>query len=223
MVGKKLPVGSWLIWSALATVAAQLLVLGMLGQRLPGPVMSQGIQAVMAALAAASCLRASWRSQAFAKAFWQIAAFAFFLWCFAQTLGTYHLYLAAVNPQTGPRGIILYFFSFTPLFAALFLSPAVPGQDTRWEFFLDFVQILIVSGTCYLLFLHVPWWNLSAAEWVSRRAATVNLRNFLLSAGIILRIFTNPSEPPGEIPFFSCLPPVLHFRRFLVSKRGSFS
>ncbi len=174
----------------------------------------------MAALAAASCLRASWRSQAFAKAFWRLAAFAFFLWCFAQTLGTYHLYLAALNPQTGPRGIILYFFSFTPLFAALFLSPAVPGQDTRWEFSLDFVQILVVSATFYLLFLHVPWWNLSAAEWVSRRAATVNLRNFLLSAGFILRFLTTRSKSRRELYLRLGLPLVLYSVGFWVAKRG---
>src|SRR5579863_7085739 len=185
MVGKKLPVGSGLIWGALATVALQVLVLALLGLKLPGPVLAEALKAVMAVLAATTCLQASFRSQAFAKSFWRLAALAFYLWAFAQTLGTYHLYLEALNPQAGPRGIILYFFSFTPLFAALFLAPPVPGQDTRWEFFLDFVQILIVSATFYLLFLHVPWWHLNAAEWVSRRAATVNFRNFLLSAGFI--------------------------------------
>ncbi len=46
------------------------------------------------------------------------------------------------------------------------------------------------SATFYLLFLHVSWWSLSEAEWVSRRAATVNLRNFLLTAGFLVRIMT---------------------------------
>ena len=54
MVGKKLSVGSGLIWGALATVALQVLVLALLGQKLPGPVLSQGLEAVMAVLAATS-------------------------------------------------------------------------------------------------------------------------------------------------------------------------
>src|ERR1700692_1257417 len=161
MMVKKLPVGSGLIWSALATVALQLLVLAVLRQKLHGPVASQGLQAVMAVLAATACLQASFRSQAFAKTFWRLAALAFYLWAFAQTLGTYHLYLEAIHPQAGPRGIILYFFSFTPLFAILFLSPNAREQETRWETTLDFLQILIITATLYLLFLHVPWWRLS--------------------------------------------------------------
>ena len=220
MVGKKLPVGSGLISGALATAALQVLVLALLGQKLPGPVLSQGLETVMAVLAATACLQASFRSRDFAKSFWRLAAFAFFLWGFAQTLGTYHLYLETIHPQTGPRGIILYFFSFTPLFAALFLTPTAPGQDTRWEFYLDFLQVLIVSATFYLLFLHVPWWRLSEAEWVSRRAATVNFRNFLLSGGFLLRYLTTRSKARRELYLRLGLPLLLYAVGFWVAKRG---
>ena len=220
MAGKRLPVGSGLIWGALGTVALQVLVLALLRQKFPGPMLSQGLEAVMAVLAATSCLLATQRSQPFAKSFWRLAAFAFFLWGFAQALGTYHLYLETIHPQAGPRGIILYFFSFTPLFAALFLSPSVPGQDTQWEFYLDFVQVLIVSATFYLLFLHVPWWRLSEAEWVSRRAATVNFRNFLLSGGFLLRYLTTRSKSRRELYFRLGLPLLLYALGFWVAKRG---
>src|ERR1700688_2808149 len=220
MVGKKLPVGSGLIWGALATVALQVLVMALLGLKLPGPVLSQGLEAVMAVLAATASLQASFRSRAFAKSFWRLAALAFYLWAFAQTLGTYHLYLEAIHPQTGPRGIILYFFSFTPLFAILFLSPNAREQETRWETALDFLQILIVTATLYLLFLHVPWWRLSEAEWVSRRSTTVNFRNFLLSAGFILRLSTTRSRSRRELYFRLGLPLVLYSVGFWAAKRG---
>ena len=220
MMGKKLPVGSGLIWSALATVALQLLVLALLGQKLHGPVASQGLQAVMAVLAATACLRASFRGQAFAKSFWRLAGLAFYLWALAQTLGTYHLYLEAIHPQAGPRGIILYFFSFTPLFAILFLSANAREQETRWETALNFLQILVISATLYLMFLHVPWWQLSEAEWVSRRSTTVNFRNFLLSAGFILRIPASRSKQQRELYLRLGAPLALYSFGFWMAKRG---
>lgn len=220
MMGKKPPVGSALVWSGLATVALQVSVLAVLGQKPPGPVLSQALEAVMAVLAATSCLQSSFRGQAFAKSFWRLAASAFFLWGFAQTLGTYHLYFEAIRPQAGPRAIILYFFSFTPLFAILFLSPNAREQDTRWETALDFLQILIISATLYFMFLHVPWWQLSEAEWVSRRSTTVNLRNFLLSAGFILRILASPSRYQRELYTRLGAPLALYTFGFWMAKRG---
>ena len=212
--------GSGLIWGALATVALQVLVLALLGQKLPGPVLSQGLEAVMAVLAATSCLLVSRRSHEFARTFWRLASLAFFLWAIAQTFGTYHLYLEALYPQTGPRGIILYFFSFTPLFAILFLSPSVREREAQWETALDFLQILIITSTLYLMFLHVPWSQLSPADWVSRRAATVNFRNLLLSSGFILRILTARSKQQRDLYLRLGAPLVLYSLGFWMAKRG---
>jgi hypothetical protein len=157
-----------------------LLVLALLGQKLHGPVASQGLQAVMAVLAATACLRASFRGQAFAKSFWRLAGLAFYLWALAQTLGTYHLYLEAIHPQAGPRGIILYFFSFTPLFAILFLSANAREQETRWEtaansshqrdFVLDVSACAVVaverSGMGFQTFHHRKLSQLFAVRWI---------------------------------------------------------
>jgi two-component system, cell cycle sensor histidine kinase and response regulator CckA len=220
MQGKRLPLGSALIWSALATLALQVFDLALLGMRPPGPLISQALQAVSASLSGVACILASRRSLAFARSFWQLSSVAFFIWAVAQTIGTYHLYVVTLQPQVGPRGIILYFFSFTPLFAVLFLSPDARDQDTRWESFLDFLQILIITATFYLLFLHVPWWRLSETEWVSRRAATVNLRNVLLSAGFVFRILTTRSKQRRELYARVGSPMVLYSIGFWLGKRG---
>ena len=220
MQGKRLPLGSALVLSALATVALQLLVLALLGEKPPGPAVSQALQAVCAFLAGMACFQASSRSTAFARSFWRLSSLAFLIWTVAQAIGTYHLYVATTHPQLGPRGIILYFFSFTPLFAVLFLSPNARDHETRWESYLDFLQILIITATFYLLFLHVPWWRLSEAEWVSRRAATVNLRNFLLTAGFVVRILASRSKQQRALYARVGFPMALYSVGFWVGKRG---
>jgi PAS domain S-box-containing protein len=220
MQGKRAPLGSALVLSALATVALQLLALAFLGEKPPGPVISQALQAVTAFLAGIACLHAGSRSTAFARSFWRLSSLAFLIWTLAQSIGTYHLYIATLQPQAGPRGVILYFFSFTPLFAVLFLSPNAKDHDTRWESYLDFLQILIITATFYLLFLHVPWWQLSEAEWVSRRAATVNLRNFLLSAGFVVRILTARSRQQRALYARVGAPVALYSLGFWLGKRG---
>src|SRR5258708_10624061 len=134
MLGKKIPVGSPLIWGALATLALQFLALLVVGERYPGPVISQALQAIIALLAGTACLRASFRGFSFSRSFWRLAASAFYLCAIAQSIGTYHLYPAPLHPHLRPRGIILYFFSFTPLFSPLFFSPTLPAQQIRCEF-----------------------------------------------------------------------------------------
>jgi two-component system cell cycle sensor histidine kinase/response regulator CckA len=220
MPERRLPVGSALIWSALATIALQVLALAVWGTNSPGPVLSQALQAVSAFLVGLACARASLRGTAFARSFWRLSGLAFFIWSVAQTIGTYQLYAATLHPQAGPRGIILYFFSFTPLFASLFLTPSSTEQETRWESYLDFLQILIISATFYLLFLHVPWWHLTEAEWVSRRAATVNFRNLLLCTGFALRILTTRSRQHRQLYARVGGPMALYSIGFWLGKRG---
>jgi len=213
-------VGSALIWSAVAAVALQVLDLAVLGVTPPGPVISQALQAICAVLTAFACLQAGRRSTAFAKSFWRLSALAFFTWSIAQTLGTYHLYEATLHPQAGPRDIVLYFFSFTPLFASLFLTPSGSQKDTRWESYLDFLQILIVTAAFYLLFLHVPWWHLTEPEWVVRRATSVNLRNLLLCSGYALRFLTTRSRQHRQLYARLSVPMVLYSLGFWLGKRG---
>jgi PAS domain S-box-containing protein len=220
MQARRLYVGSPLVFCALATVSLHVLGLAILGTRPPGPVLSQILQTICAFLAGMACLQASFRSSAFARSFWRLSAAGFFLWSGAQALGTYNLYFAPVAPQAAGPGAVLYFFSFTPMFASLFLSPAAGDQGRRWEAYLDFLQILIVSGTIYLLFLYVPWWRLSEQEWVSRRATTANLRNLLLCAGFALRALTTRSKRQRELYIRVGVPMALYSLGFWLGKRG---
>jgi PAS domain S-box-containing protein len=201
-------------------VSLHVLGLAILGTRRPGPAVSQVFQTICAFLAGLACLQASFRSSAFARSFWRLSAAGFFLWSVAQALGTYNLFFAQVAPQAAGPGAVLYFFSFTPMFAALFLSPGAGDQDRRWEAYLDFLQILIVSGTIYLLFLYVPWWRLSEQEWVSRRATTANLRNLLLCVGFALRALTTRSKSQRELYIRVGAPMALYSLGFWLGKRG---
>jgi two-component system cell cycle sensor histidine kinase/response regulator CckA len=213
-------VGSSLVWGALATVALQVLSLAFLGATPPGPALSQISQSLIALLAGMACLQASLRSAEFARSVWRFSAGAFFLWSVAQAFGTYDLYFASRPIQSVAPSVILYFFSLTPMFAALFLSPGAGDHEGRWESYLDFLQILIVTGTIYLLFLYAPWWRLSEQEWVSRRATTANLRNLLLSAGFALRALTTRSRHQRELYIRVGVPMTLYSLGFWVGKHG---
>ena len=212
--------GAPLVLSALATVALQFLGLAFLGSRPPGPAFSQSLQAFSASLAGLACLQAGSRSGEFARTFWQLSASAFFFWTLAQAVSTYRLFASPATVHSGAANIILYFFSFTPLFAALFLSPGASERTHRLEFLLDFLQILIVTAAVYFLFLHASWWQLTDNEWVSRRAETVNLRNLALSIGFVLRALISRSKRERELYTRVGVPIVLYSFGFWIGKHG---
>lgn len=221
MPRKPLRVGSPLVLCALAAIALQFLCLAVWGVRSPGPALSQTLQAVIAILAGAACYHAASRSAAFARSFWWLTASAFFFWSLAQLIGTYRLFSQPGPHHSGAANIILYFFSFTPLFAALFLSSsAAQDRDSRWEFFLDFMQILIVSAAFYLLFLYASWWQLSDQEWVTRRATTVNVRNLILTIGLIIRTLASRSKAERELYSRVGGPIALYSVGFWIGKHG---
>ena len=217
---KMLHVRSPLVWGALATLALQVLSLAFLGTTPPGPAFSQTLQSLSAFFAGIACLHAGRRSAEFARSFWLFSSGAFLLWSLAQAFGTYDLYFVSAPSQSVAPSVILYFFSLTPMFAALFLSPGAGDQEGRWESYLDFLQILIVTGTIYVLFLYAPWWRLSEQEWVARRATTANLRNIMLSAGFAWRVFTSRSKRQRELYLRVGVPIALYSLGFWVGKRG---
>ena len=209
-----------MVLSALATIALQFLCLAIWGTRSEGPALSQSLQAVIAVLAGIACFQAAARSSAFARSFWRLTASAFLFWSLAQAVSTYRLFSAPGPHHSGAANIILYFFSFTPLFAALFLSPAASERGDRWEFALDFLQILIVSAAFYLLFLYSSWSQLTDQEWVIRRATTVNVRNLVLAAGFLVRILASRSRSERELYARVGGPVALYSLGFWIGKRG---
>ncbi|HKV24432.1 MAG TPA: ATP-binding protein [Candidatus Acidoferrum sp.] len=220
MPARKLRVGAPLVLSALVAVALETVALLFLHPGHFGSVLSQSLQAICACLAGFACWKAGLRARQFSRFFWQLCAAAFFLWALAQIESTYRLYSVQGPVHSGAANIMLYFFSFTPLFAALFLSPRADSEGPRLEFLLDFLQVLIVTGALYLLFLHVPWWQLTQDQWVSRRAATVNVRNAALSLGFILRAFASRSRRERELYTRVGFPMVLYSLGFWLGKRG---
>jgi two-component system, cell cycle sensor histidine kinase and response regulator CckA len=220
-MSERLHVGSPLIWGSLLTVVIQVLSLIFLGTTPPGPAFSQSLQSLSAFLAGIACFQAGRRSAEFARSFWLFSSVAFLLWSVAQAFGTYDLYFVSAPSQSVAPSVILYFFSLTPMFAALFLSPgAGDHHEGRWESYLDFLQILIVTGTIYLLFLYAPWWRLSEQEWISRRAITANLRNIMLSAGFAWRVFTSRSRRQRDLYLRVGVPIALYSLGFWMGKRG---
>ena len=220
MPGRTLRVRSPLVLTALSAVGLQILCLALLGTGDGGRVSSQSLQALVAVLAGLACFMAAARGREFSRSFWCLAGSAFLLWSLAQVISTYALFSLPGPHRSGAANIILYFFSFTPLFASLFLTPFVKDSARRWEFFLDFMQILVVSAAFYLLFFYASWWHLTDLEWVERRAASVDIRNLLLSLGFVIRAFASRSARERELYARVGGPVLLYSLGFWIGKRG---
>lgn len=187
-----------LVLGALAIVALQVLGLAYLGSAPTGFVFSHTVLAFSSFLSGMACLQAGSRSTYFVRTYWRLCAAAFFFWSVSQAVRTYEIY-ATGHLQYTPLSVILYFFAFTPMFAALILPRGVRDKGLGWEWYLDCLQILIIIGAIYLLFLYGPSWQLTDEEWISRRAIAGNLRNLLLCAGFALRILTVHARHQREL------------------------
>ena len=92
----------------------------LLGTNAPGPLVSDVIQLMLGAMLLFAIADASRRSEAMARAFWNLAAMAYMLWTFAQTLGVYND--LAKTPLIFPFTNLLFSFWFAPLAMAMFLD-----------------------------------------------------------------------------------------------------
>lgn len=118
---------------------------------------SNVIEFVLVVLAAAACFEAAWRAAGYARRFWRLMGVAFAVYAFGQAMATYYdSVLHASFEQYWPSDI-LFLFYVAPMTLALFL-----GDDTtesrvyRWQRWLDFLQIGIVSLSAYFFFLYLP-------------------------------------------------------------------
>ena len=115
------------------------------------------IEFALVLLAAAACFEAANRTTVYARRFWRLMGVAFALYALGQAMATYYdSVLHASFEQYWPSDI-LFLFHVAPMALALFL-----GDDTaesrvyRWQRWLDFLQIGIVSLSAYFFFLYLP-------------------------------------------------------------------
>lgn len=118
---------------------------------------SSVIEFLLVILAVTACLQAAGRGAGYARRFWRLMALAFGLYALGQAMATYYnSVLHASLDQYWPSDI-LFLFHVAPMALALFLGD--DGADSklfRWQRWLDFLQIGIVSLSAYFFFLYFP-------------------------------------------------------------------
>lgn len=116
------------------------------------------IEFVLMALAAAACFEAAARAAGYARRFWRLIGAAFALYAAGQALATYYDSVLHASFNVWWPSDILFLFHVAPMAIALFLGDDSPESRVyRWQHWLDFLQIGIVSFSAYFFFLYLPF------------------------------------------------------------------
>src|SRR5258708_29048002 len=108
-------------------------------------------------LASVACLQAAHRSLGFARRFWRLMGIAFAMYAAGQVLATYYDSVLHASLLEWWPSDVLFLYHAAPMVIALFLADDSPDSRVyRWQHWLDFLQIGIVSFSAYLFFLYLP-------------------------------------------------------------------
>jgi PAS domain S-box-containing protein len=150
---------------------------------------SNVIEFVLLLLAVAACFEAAARAEGYGRRFWRLMGIAFALYAGGQVLATYYDSVLHASLLEWWPSDVLFLFHYAPMAMALFLGDdSAESKVYRWQRWLDFLQIGIVSFSAYFFFLYLPL-------HASRRPEDINAlywwvftwRNFILAMTFLLR------------------------------------
>jgi PAS domain S-box-containing protein len=131
-------------------------LLTMSGARVKVPAgFSDAVQAVLAAIAAATAWQAGQRGDGFVRMFWRFQASGFVLWTTAECGASYYNYLHRPIDQPWPSDLI-FFLWMMPAFLSLLLDPHAVSQRIKTTQWLDFAQVGILIVSVHLYVFEVP-------------------------------------------------------------------
>jgi signal transduction histidine kinase/DNA-binding response OmpR family regulator len=166
--------------------AIQFAALFSFGTRPPGPLLSDSVQVVIMIFCAAGCFRASQRSNALGRTFWQLATFSFALIVVPQTLQTLHD-VVALPPFLQWLSSTLFVFWYGAMSMALFLdSDFEPKRFDRLHVF-DFIQAFVFWVAVFLYFSNGSLHSLTpqGLAWTSWQRSLIY--DGVLSCAFVLR------------------------------------
>jgi diguanylate cyclase (GGDEF)-like protein/PAS domain S-box-containing protein len=182
-------------------VGAQALVLGSVGSRTPGPLLSQLIQLTLGLICILACLNAFRQSRGVARYAWRLLAVTFVIWAFAQALG---IYLdVSGNHSLDSLDETAFFLSQIPFGMLLFLDP--DGEPNHFDrlHILDFVQVC-VFWTSTLLCFSPRLWSPAIAPHIGHFTWSRTIAfDGLLAATFVLRALLTNSKAVRS--FFGCM------------------
>src|SRR5438067_685542 len=154
------------------------------------------VEFVLIVLAATACFRTANRASGFARRFWQIMCIAFALYSAGQVLATYYDSVLHASLTEWWPSDILFLYHLAPLAMALFLSDdSAESRVYRWQRWLDFLQIWLVSFYAYFFFLYLPLHSVRRPEEIDALYWWVfTWRNFILAFTFVLRAVLTKSR-----------------------------
>jgi PAS domain S-box-containing protein len=150
---------------------------------------SNVIEFVLLLLAMAACFEAAARAEGYARRFWRLMAIAFALYAAGQVLATYYDTVLHASLLEWWPSDVFFLFHYAPMAMALFLGDdSAESRVYRWQRWLDFLQIGIVSFSAYLFFLYLPFRSARRPEDINALYWWVfTWRNFILALTFALR------------------------------------
>jgi signal transduction histidine kinase/CheY-like chemotaxis protein len=132
-------------------LAIQYSALYWLGTRPPGPLLSDSVQVVMLLLCVVASFKASRRSHALSRTFWQLAAFSFSVIVVAQVLQTLHDFLS-LSPFLLWLANTLFVFWYGAMSMALFLDSDFESKRFDRLHIFDFIQAFVFWAAVFFYF-----------------------------------------------------------------------
>jgi hypothetical protein len=166
-----------------------------LGNRAPGPFISNLVQLAASTLAAAACLLRMRETRGLARRFYLLASVSMGLWSLGQLSFTYYEnYLQAAIPSLSFTDVAFLSF-YLPLAALVFLRPAEEGKTIEWTRALDLAQLGVVFSAVYLYyFFYLASFmqtRVAMLEWVVN--VVYDVLNIFLIGGLLYRV-VSPSD-----------------------------
>jgi len=184
----------YLLFTAIALLAAHAAVLKWLGDAWPGPILSDLVQLCIGILVLVACLQATRRSQVFGRLFWKLAAIALALWCVGQALGAY--YGSYLNLPTKNLWFVDIFYVAwpAPLVMCLFLDTEEDQEGADWRLLLDFAQVAIVFVLIYFYFSTL---SAQGTAWSTYRLSVAT--DGLVTAAFLGRALSLRNDPARKL------------------------
>ncbi len=147
-------------------------------------------------LASVACFQAANRALGFARRFWRLMGIAFAMYAAGQALATYYDSVLHASLLEWWPSDVLFLYHAAPMVIALFLADdSAESRVYRWQHWLDFLQIGIVSFSAYLFFLYVPLRSEQRPEDLNALYWWVfTWRNIIVALAFVLRAVLTKSR-----------------------------
>jgi len=191
-----------------ALLAIQSVVLFHFGSSPTGRLLSGSVQVVVLILCTTASFRASRRSHALGRTFWQLAVSSFTLILVAEVIQTLNE-VVGLPPLWEWLASTLFVFWYVPMGMALFLdSDFEPSRFDRLNVF-DFIQAFVFWAAVFLYFSSTPSQSQSAQELAWALWRRLLIYDGVLSGAFLLRAFLADSSAIfalfGRMSAYFCL------------------